>query len=109
MSIRKRWSPSCCALSADAGRMRGTPAGLQRSSACAVNPANDPHHLIGHGQGGMGTKAHDLFVIPLCRAHHDALHADTVAFEEKHGSQLVLLFRLSVAHWLLVRWHKLWR
>ncbi|WOZ75695.1 DUF968 domain-containing protein [Kosakonia sacchari] len=61
---------------------------------CCNNPADDPHHLIGHGNGGMGTKAHDLFVIPLCRAHHDALHADTVAFEEKYGSQLVLLFRL---------------
>ena len=60
---------------------------------CCNSPADDPHHLIGHGNGGMGTKAHDLFVIPLCRAHHDALHADTVAFEEKYGSQLVLLFR----------------
>lgn len=60
---------------------------------CCNNPADDPHHLIGHGNGGMGTKAHDLFVIPLCRAHHDALHADTVAFEAKYGSQLVLLFR----------------
>ncbi len=60
---------------------------------CCNNPADDPHHLIGHGNGGMGTKAHDLFVIPLCRAHHDALHADTVEFEEKYGSQLVLLFR----------------
>jgi len=61
---------------------------------CCNNPADDPHHLIGHGQGGMGTKAHDLFVIPLCRAHHDELHADTVTFEEKYGSQLVLVFRV---------------
>ncbi|HBX7854198.1 DUF968 domain-containing protein [Klebsiella sp. K4-154] len=60
---------------------------------CCNKQADDPHHLIGHGQGGMGTKAHDLFVLPLCRAHHDELHADTVAFEEKHGSQLELLFR----------------
>ncbi|WBT59310.1 DUF968 domain-containing protein [Kosakonia oryzendophytica] len=60
---------------------------------CCNNPADDPHHLIGHGNGGMGTKAHDLFVIPLCRAHHDELHADTVVFEEKYGSQLTLLFR----------------
>ncbi|WP_252382740.1 DUF968 domain-containing protein, partial [Escherichia coli] len=51
------------------------------------------HHLIGHGQGGMGTKAHDLFVLPLCRKHHDELHADTVAFEEMYGSQLELIFR----------------
>ena len=45
----------------------------------------------------MGTKAHDLFVLPLCRKHHDELHADTVAFEEKYGSQLELIFRLSIA------------
>ena len=61
--------------------------------SCCNNPADDPHHLIGHGQGGMGTKAHDMFVIPLCRAHHDELHADPVAFEAKHGDQLTLLFR----------------
>ncbi|ELS1887246.1 DUF968 domain-containing protein [Raoultella ornithinolytica] len=60
---------------------------------CCNKQADDPHHLIGHGQGGMGTKAHDLFVLPLCRAHHDELHADTVAFEQKYGSQLELLFR----------------
>ncbi|MDV2901753.1 DUF968 domain-containing protein [Phytobacter diazotrophicus] len=60
---------------------------------CCKNPADDPHHLIGHGQGGMGTKAHDLFVLPLCRAHHDELHRDPVAFEAKYGSQLTLLFR----------------
>ncbi|KMK08162.1 hypothetical protein ABW06_24790 [Pluralibacter gergoviae] len=60
---------------------------------CCNQPADDPHHIIGHGMGGMGTKSHDLFVIPLCRAHHDALHADTVAFEEKYGSQVELWFR----------------
>jgi len=64
----------------------------QRCSCCN-NPADDPHHVIGHGQGGMGTKAHDLFVLPLCRAHHDELHRDPVAFEAKYGSQLTLLFR----------------
>ncbi|EDU4818676.1 DUF968 domain-containing protein, partial [Salmonella enterica subsp. enterica serovar 4,[5],12:i:-] len=61
--------------------------------ACCGKQADDPHHLIGHGQGGMGTKAHDLFVLPLCRTHHNELHADTVAFEEKYGSQLELIFR----------------
>ena len=61
---------------------------------CCRRPADDPHHLIGHGQGGMGTKAHDLFVIPLCREHHDELHADPVAFEAKYGDQLMLVFRV---------------
>ncbi|MHA3358575.1 DUF968 domain-containing protein [Yersinia enterocolitica] len=54
--------------------------------------ADDPHHIIGHGQGGMGTKAHDLFTIPLCRACHDALHADMRVWEAEHGSQIELWF-----------------
>ena len=61
---------------------------------CCNKKADDPHHLIGHGQGGIGTKAHDLFVIPLCREHHDELHADPVAFEAKYGDQLVMVFRV---------------
>ncbi len=61
--------------------------------ACCGKQADDPHHLIGYGQGGMGTQAHDLFVLPLCRTHHNELHADTVAFEEKYGSQVELIFR----------------
>ncbi|WP_249536039.1 DUF968 domain-containing protein, partial [Escherichia coli] len=46
-----------------------------------------------HGQGGMGTKSHDIFTLPLCREHHNELHADPLAFEEKHGSQVDLIFR----------------
>ncbi|ENV4490819.1 DUF968 domain-containing protein, partial [Shigella flexneri] len=61
--------------------------------ACCGKPAGDPHHLIGHGQGGMGTKSHDIFTLPLCREHHNELHADPLAFEEKHGSQVDLIFR----------------
>ncbi|MFP1495587.1 DUF968 domain-containing protein [Escherichia coli] len=61
--------------------------------ACCRTPADDPHHLIGHGQGGMGTKAHDIFTLPLCREHHNELHADLLAFEENHGSQIDLIFR----------------
>ncbi|WP_171938329.1 DUF968 domain-containing protein [Escherichia coli] len=57
------------------------------------NQADDPHHIIGHGLGGMGTKADDLFVIPLCRKCHNELHAGVKDFEEKHGSQLLLLIR----------------
>ncbi|WP_254492118.1 DUF968 domain-containing protein, partial [Salmonella enterica] len=61
--------------------------------ACCGKQADFPHLLIGHVQGGMGTKAYDLFVLPLCRTHHNELHSDTVAFEEKYGSQLDLKFR----------------
>lgn len=58
------------------------------------SPADDPHHLIGWGQGGMGTKAHDLFSIPLCRICHTELHNDPVEFERKHGSQPEMIIRV---------------
>nr|WP_276540625.1 DUF968 domain-containing protein [Citrobacter freundii] len=60
---------------------------------CCRRPADDPHHIVGHGMGGTATKAHDLFVIPLCRECHDELHADVPVFEQKHGTQLELLLR----------------
>ncbi len=41
----------------------------------------------------MGTKAHYLFTISLCRKCHDALHRDTKAFESENGSQLLMLLR----------------
>ncbi|ELI8129204.1 DUF968 domain-containing protein [Yersinia enterocolitica] len=63
----------------------------QQCCGCGSS-ADDPHHIIGHGQGGMGTKAHDLLTIPLCRACHDALHADMRVWEAEHGSQIELWF-----------------
>lgn len=65
-----------------------------KSQACSGcgGSADDAHHIIGHGQGGMGTKAHDLFTIPLCRGCHDALHADMHTWEAEYGSQIVLWF-----------------
>ncbi|PHZ28055.1 hypothetical protein CS533_07300 [Yersinia bercovieri] len=63
----------------------------QQCCGCGSS-ADDPHHIIGHGQGGMATKAHDLFTIPLCRLCHDALHADMHTWESEHGSQVVLWF-----------------
>ncbi len=57
------------------------------------NAADDPHHLIGHGQGGMATKAHDLFTIPLCRGCHRRLHDDPRKFETEHGSQPELVIK----------------
>ncbi|EIC84704.1 DUF968 domain-containing protein [Serratia sp. M24T3] len=55
--------------------------------------ADDPHHITGNGLGGMATKAHDLFAIPLCRRCHDELHANTTDWEEINGSQILLLVK----------------
>lgn len=66
-----------------------------KSQPCCVcgATAGDAHHLIGYRQGGMGTKAHDLFTIPLCRVHHSELHKDPKEWEAEHGSQLIFLIR----------------
>jgi len=60
---------------------------------CCGARADDPHHIIGHGQGGMGTKAHDLLTIPLCRQHHDDLHRDMSRWEAEHGNQIDFWFK----------------
>lgn len=61
---------------------------------CCQQQSDDPHHLIGWGQGGMATKAHDIFSIPLCRKHHTEVHNDRLAFERKYGSQLEMIIRV---------------
>lgn len=61
-----------------------------KSLPCVITgaPADDPHHLIGHGQGGMATKACDLFAFPLTREQHTNLHnIGWRAWEVAHGSQ----------------------
>lgn len=61
---------------------------------CCQMPSDDPHHLIGWGQGGMATKSHDIFAIPLCRKHHTELHNDRLAFERKYGSQPEMIIKV---------------
>ncbi|WP_437888365.1 DUF968 domain-containing protein [Phytobacter sp. V91] len=62
--------------------------------ACCGQPADDSHHLIGWGQGGMATKSHDAFTIPLCRKHHTELHNNPAAFERQYGTQPELIIKL---------------
>lgn len=64
----------------------------QECCACG-KPADDPHHVIGYGQGKMGGKAHDMLVIPLCRFCHNELHADMWTWERAHGPQALHLQR----------------
>ena len=54
---------------------------------CDAPPPSDPHHPHGVGYKGGATKAPDIWVIPLCRAHHEELHHDRVAWEEQYGPQ----------------------
>ncbi|MGR5890692.1 DUF968 domain-containing protein [Raoultella planticola] len=61
---------------------------------CCGQPADDAHHLIGWGQGGVGTKAHDILTIPLCRKHHRQLHHDPISFEREYGTQPALIIKL---------------
>ena len=47
-----------------------------RSLPCAYckAPEADPHHIIGIGMGGMGTRADDLATMPLCMKCHAKVH-----------------------------------
>ncbi|ENK2310035.1 DUF968 domain-containing protein [Vibrio alginolyticus] len=61
-----------------------------RKLPCRVcgKAAGIAHHLIGHGEGNMGSKASDLFTMPLCHDHHQELHRDVHSWECLHGDQL---------------------
>lgn len=58
-------------------------------------PADDPHHIIGHGFGGTGTKAGDFHVMPVCRTCHTELHDNVALWEQKNGSQLEHVLRMQ--------------
>lgn len=47
-------------------------------------PADDPHHIKGIGHmSGAGLKAPDWATMPLCRNHHNAMHADWMLWPEQ--------------------------
>lgn len=75
-------------------------------SVVSGKPADDPHHLIGYGYGGMGTKAPDIFTFPLTRLEHTELHnVGWREWEEVHGLQWTYVARtleLAVAEGLIV-------
>lgn len=51
-------------------------------------PADDAHHLKGHGFGGT-VKAPDWATIPLTREEHTDFHNSPITYwEVEHGSQL---------------------
>ncbi len=61
-------------------------------SVCGLLPVdggpNDAHHCIGSGLGGMGTKAADWAVLPLCRPCHNDLHnCGAKVWEDRNGPQ----------------------
>jgi hypothetical protein len=93
-SIQSRLSHLCADLNACAGNVEYLAWVKTQPCECCHQPSDDPHHLIGWGQGGMGTKAHDIFAIPLCRKHHTELHNDRLAFERKYGSQLEMIIKV---------------
>lgn len=62
-----------------------------RSLPCVITGKTEgvvAHHLIGHGEGKMGGKTHDLFTIPLAADEHRRFHDDPRGWEARHGSQL---------------------
>jgi hypothetical protein len=46
-------------------------------------PADDPHHIIGQGMGGMGMTAPDWATMPVCRGCHTELHNQSDVWNEQ--------------------------
>ena len=58
----------------------------QQPSCISGLPADDPHHLKGHGYGGV--VAPDWAAMPLTREEHTTFHnMGWQTWEEEHGSQ----------------------
>lgn len=56
-------------------------------SVISGRPADDAHHIKGHGYGGT-TKPSDYFTIPLTHDEHTHFHnIGWQSWEEKYGSQ----------------------
>ena len=65
----------------------------EQPSVISGAPADDSHHIMGHGLTG-GTKAPDWAVIPLTRQEHSLFHfMPMMEWEAEHGSQLDYLFK----------------
>lgn len=61
-----------------------------RPSCISGQPADDFHHIKGHGMGGT-VKAPDWAVIPLTREEHSWFHSPAggcITWEKTHGNQL---------------------
>ena len=58
-------------------------------------PADDPHHIIATGDGGMGTKACDLLTMPVCRPCHNKIH-DTPEYWELQWKYVTLTLQKAI-------------
>lgn len=72
-----------------------------KSLPCAVcqdDTRVDQHHLINIPgiTKGVSNKLPEILSIPLCRKHHDALHADLKEFELWYTTQTILLAQTLV-------------
>lgn len=61
-----------------------------RNAGRGATPAQI-HHLTGHPFRGIGKKASDAFVLPLCVMCHTSLHAGVKSWELANGSQASLM------------------
>lgn len=61
--------------------------------------ADDAHHLIGLGFGGMAMKADDYLSMPVCRGDHNKIHLNRKRWEKENHTQLAcILFTLDRAY-----------
>lgn len=71
---------------------------------CGVlSERNDPHHLLGTNERGMGLRSTDRWTVPVCRSHHDELHRIGTKGETKffNGFGIIAVVDLAAALWMV--------
>lgn len=69
--------------------VRGRPCLIDGVSGHVCTGRMEAHHVKETGNGGMGVKPADHWVVPLCSGAHDLVHRGPISFEKKYGVNLV--------------------
>lgn len=70
--------------------MRGFCCIVSERKECDEYHGTECAHIRTPGNGGMGRKPSDVFIIPACRIHHHLMHSiGDAEFERRYGVDLV--------------------
>jgi len=61
--------------------VRSLPCCVTGRKGCDLDPVV-AHHLIGHGEGKMGGKAHELLTMPMLASEHQMFHHDPKVWDQ---------------------------
>jgi len=66
---------------------------LRPCVSCGIHAPSHPHHISLPGLTGIGTKAPDSTVIPLCTICHAAAHRGSLSYQDQLEMLVILLMK----------------